>query len=260
VTAPFGRVAPSVLSISYQSDLAHCPLLAQSLAGHTRLLMATPRYPEGLEMKLQANRSELARARSTNESIRKELHAEFSDRVVGVVQAAKKEGENVLLAAQRQAEASLAAAREEASEAVAVARREASTTIAAARQEATATLEAAKREVARVQREGVETLREIQSTAQGLLAEISSVRESLLPELAAIRKRLEGLGQPMEDTIRRSISQEAVTSPPAADAEPVARSASVGDAARSTDNGASAMPSRTGPIDPRWIDQLWSQV
>jgi len=132
--------------------------------------MATSDH-SGFETQLQASRSELARARSKNESIRKEIHAEFADEVAGVVQAAKNEGAAILFAAQRQAQASLAAAREEAGETVAAARREASTTIAATRQEATAMVEAANREAARMHREDDDTRREIGPSSKPPLTE-----------------------------------------------------------------------------------------
>jgi len=145
-------------------------------------VMATSDHP-GFETQLQASRSELARARSKNEPIWKDLHADFGDKVASVVQAAKDEGEKVLLAAQGQALASLAAAREEAGETVAAARREASTTIAAARQEAAAMVEAGKREAARMHREDDDTRREIRSTAEALLDGTSSIRQDILPDV-----------------------------------------------------------------------------
>ena len=138
-----------------------------------------PRYrsklsPSGydpIDVWLEASRSDLARVESKNESIRKEIHAEFADEVAGVVQAAKNEGAAILFAAQRQAQASLAAAREEAGETVAAARREASTTIAATRQEATAMVEAANREAARMHREDDDTRREIGPSSKPPLTE-----------------------------------------------------------------------------------------
>jgi F0F1-type ATP synthase membrane subunit b/b' len=73
-------------------------------------------HAEDLRAQLQAVYSELQQTGPKNHSIREAVHAELTARVREVIEAAKKEGERVLVAAQQDAQTSLAAARKEAGE------------------------------------------------------------------------------------------------------------------------------------------------
>jgi hypothetical protein len=60
-------------------------------------------HAEGARAQLQAIRSELEQARPKTQSIREAVHAELTAGVLGVLEAARKEGERVLLAARQEA-------------------------------------------------------------------------------------------------------------------------------------------------------------
>jgi F0F1-type ATP synthase membrane subunit b/b' len=138
-------------------------------------------HAEGARAQLQAIRSELERARPKTQSIREAVHAELTARVRGVLEAAKKEGERVLLAAQQQAQASLAAAREEAGETIAAARREASASVAAARPEAVQANEMAMR----FRMEAERFIKRLEDTIGGPLSDEANPSAPALSEASA---------------------------------------------------------------------------
>jgi hypothetical protein len=175
---------------------------------------------EGLRARIQAVRLGLQQARPNNRSIGQAVDGKLTASVRGVIEAAKREGERILLAAQQQAQAGLAAAREEAGEIVAAGRREGSATVAAAHEESV-------RIVTRAEEEEKWRLAQAKDVAMG------------------VRMEAERLVQRLEDTIGGPISDEPKVPPPAL--------------SEGTGNGTLPGPPGLEGIDRQLIDRLWEE-